>query len=576
MNVQAAARLRRLLLWLPFLLVTCGPVVYLIGRSFFPHGGPFSLEPYAKIFGSTEAAGARRETLWNSLELGLIVVAVTLLAGVPFGFLVARTDLKLRRVYEALVVVPLLLPPYLAGIAWIQIQPMHGLRAIVFILGSALFPVVALLSARAFRDIDADVEDAARLVGERRALFKVTLPLARGEIVAAALLVFVFAISDFVVPDFFSFAVGGESIFQVFATEVYGAFARQSDPITATATAVPLVILSALALLLLARAWRKRSVASFGGAHAEPRPFRMGRLAVIGHLFLIVVLGATAVVPVASLVRMATRQPGPMPTVPAAGTGTSSQAGAAAAGTSQQPAAGSAGTSATPPPPPTVDLTIYRQRSPVATALKRYVPDVLHSLRNAAGAVVLLILAAFGPARALVNARRGRYAQRVLVLLPLAFPSLLIGMAFEQLFLADAGVLDRVYRGWGLVSLTLASRFLPVAVLGLAAAWSRLAPEIEESAQLAPVAPAKRFLRISLPLLVPGIAAVAVLTLGLSLREFDAIVLLPGAQEMLTNRIYSLVHWAQDAVVGALALLQVGSVLVPWLALRLLFAGRRS
>jgi membrane-associated phospholipid phosphatase len=51
-------------------------------------------------------------------------------------------------------------------------------------------------------------------------------------------------------------------------------------------------------------------------------------------------------------------------------------------------------------------------------------------------------------------------------------------------------------------------------------------------------------------------------------------VLLPGSQAMLTSRVYSLVHWAQDAVVGALALLQVAAVLVPWLALRLLVGSR--
>ncbi len=560
MNVHAAARLKRLLLWLPFLLLTCGPVVYLIGRSFFPDHGAFSLAAYARVLGSSEEAVARRATLWNSLELGALVVVVTALVGLPFGFLVSRTELKLRRAYEALVLVPLLLPPYLSGIAWVQVVPMHGLPAILFILSSALFPVVVLLSARAFRELDADAEDAGRLMlGEGRALLRVTLPLARGGIVAAALLVFVFSISDFVVPDFFSFAVKGETSFQVFATEVYGAFARASDPMLATATALPLVVISAVALLLLARGERSRSLASISGSHVAPRPFRLGKLAPLAHLFLLGVVAVTAVVPIAALTRMATKRPGPAPSL--------------AAPAVPDPASPAA--TAAAPPPPTVDLSIYRQQSPVKTALARYAPDALRSLRNAAGAVLLLLLAAIGPARALMRSRRARYAQRALVLLPLAFPSLLIGMAHEQLFLGDGGLLDRIYRGWGLVSLTLASRFLPVAVLGLAANWGRLAPEIEEAGVLAPIGAARRFARISLPLLAPGMAAVAILALALSLREFDAIVLIPGAQEMLTNRIYSLVHWAQDAVVGALALLQVGSVLVPWIALRLLAGGRR-
>jgi iron(III) transport system permease protein len=553
MNVHTSARLRRLLLWSPFLLLTCGPVLFVVVRSFFPNHGPFSLDAYAWILGSKPGAAERRVTLGHSVEMALCVVAATLAVGVPYGLLVARTDLRLRRLYEALVVVPLLLPPYLAGIAWVQVATLHGLSAIVFVLGSSLFPIVALLSARAFSEVGRDLEDAARLqLGERRAFLHVTLPLARGGIVAAALLVFVFAVSDFVVPDFFTFAGKGETSFTVFATEVYNSFARLFDPVSATATAVPLVLVSAVTLLLLARAQRRRSLASILGSHAPPRPYALGRAAPLAHLFLFATLGVTAGVPLGILGRMATREPGPPPSAPIA---TALKPG--------QP----------PPPPSTVDLNIYRDKAPVRTALVRYAPDVVHSLRNASVAVLLLLAAAFLPARAMSRDRRGSAVERALVLLPLAFPSLLIGMSVEQLAIA-ADLPDRAYRGWGLVSLTLASRFLPVGVLGLAATWSRVAPEVEESAQLAPIGAGRRWGRVTLPLLMPGLAAAAIVTLGLCMREFDAIVLLPGAVDMLTSRIYSLVHYAQDAVVGALALMQVAAVFVPWAALRLLTSGR--
>ncbi len=556
MSASLAGRLRRTVTglpfaWLPFVIVAFGPVVYLIARSFFPEGGAFSLAPYAAILGSGPGAAARRATLWNSLELAAAVVVVTAVVGVPFGFLIARSNLKFARLYESIAIAPLLLPPYLAGIGWVQLVPMRGLPAIVFILGSSLFPVVALLSARAFREVSADVEDSARqLLGEWRALARVTLPLARGGIVAAALLVFVFAISDFVVPDFFSFAMQGEGTFQVFATEVYGAFVRQLDPMSATAFALPLVAISALALLLLARGEQRRDVASLSGSHVAPRPFRLGRWQPLAHLFLVAVLIVTAAVPLGVLGKMALKRPGARPDATAAVT-----------------------VNGQPPPPTTVDLSIYDAPSPVGSAVRRYAPDVAHSLRNAGVGVLLLLLLAIGPARALARARRVSTAARAIVLLPLAFPSLLIGMAHQQLFLADSGVIDRIGRGWGLVSLTLCSRFLPVAVLGLAASWRRFAPEIDEAAELAPVGAGTRWLRLRLPLLVPGLVAVGIVVLGLALREFDAIVLLPGAQEMLTSRIYSLVHIARDAVVGALAWMQVLAVFIPWAGLRLLTSG---
>ncbi|MBM4014737.1 MAG: iron ABC transporter permease [Planctomycetes bacterium] len=545
--------------WLPFALVAYGPVVWLVARTLGIGGGDLSFAAYTPLFGDDAGAAARRSTLWNSVLLAGAISGATVLAGVPFAFLVTRTDLAFRRVYAALAVVPLLLPPYLAGIAWVQVAPMRGLPAIVFILGGSLWPVVALLAEKAFRDVGADAEDAARLaLGAGGALRRVTLPLARGGIVAGALLVFVFALSDFVVPDFFSFAVQSESTFQVFATEIYGAFARQRDPIAAAAFGVPLIVVAAAALLLLGRAEPIRSVASLAGAHVEPRPFRLGRLGVPAHLLVIALLAATVAVPLGVLLRMTTRTPG----VPAAVTAPVVPAGAA---TDPQGAA----PTVAPPAFGSFDYGIYRQREPVRAALVKYAPDAWHSIRDAASGALLLLLLAWAPARQLAR-QGGSLGGRLLVLLPLAFPSLLLGMSFEQLFLADAGIGDRLYRGWGLVALTLASRFLPLAVLGLAASFRRIAPEIEDAAQLAPLPAHVRLLRLRLPLLLPALLAVFTLAFGLMMREFDAIVLLPGAQEMLTHRIYALVHQSKDAVVGALAWLQIASVLVPWIALRLL------
>lgn len=545
----ALRRCRGLLPWLPFVLVAFGPVVYLIARTFFPGGGDFSWSAYAPLFGGDANAVARRSTLWNSALLAGGVAATALVVGVPFGFLVARTDLPGRRFLAAAAVVPLLLPPYLAGIAWVQVVPMRGLPAILFILGGALWPVVALLAAKAFRDVGADAEDAARLaLGDGGALRRVTVPLARGGIAAGALLVFIFALSDFVVPDFFSFAVQSDTTFQVFATEIYGAFARQRDPLAAAAFGVPLVVVAALALLLGGRAEPLRSVASLTGTHVEPRPFRLGRGRWIAALFAVALLGTTVGVPLGVLGRMATK---PTPTAVFA------PPPATAPGAAAAPAFGS------------FDYGIYKQKAPVRAALRRYAPDALHSLRDAAVGALLMLLLAWGPARQLARTG-GSVGARLLVLLPLAFPSLLLGMGFEQLFLAEDGLGDRVYRGWGVVALTLASRFLPLAVIGLAASWRRIAPEIEESAALAPIGATARLVRLRLPLLAPALVAVGTLGFGLMMREFDAIVLLPGAQEMLTHRIYALVHQSKDAVVGALAWLQIAAVVVPWAALRLL------
>jgi iron(III) transport system permease protein len=543
MHPQSRARLGRGLLWLPFLLLTCGPVACLLAKALFPAGQGLAgaLAPLQRLVATFDA-----RVLWNSVELGLLVVVATAAVGVPYGFLVRRTDLKWRGLFELLAITPLLLPPYMEGLAWVQVMPLHGRSACVFILSSVLFPVTVLLSARSFSEVGRDGEDAARLsFGEWGALRRVTLPLAAPGIGAAALLTFVFAVSDFVVTDFFSFAGKGDTTFQVGATKAYGEFARQQDPVAATTTVIPLVLVALLGLLLLARLESTRERTSLSGSHAEPRPFRLGRAQPLAHLFLVSLLGISIGVPVFELGLLAAKRHAAPPTAPT--------------NPNAQLALG------------TVDLTAYQSEDPVRVAMRRHVPDLLNSVKIAAGATLLLLACAFGPARALSRARRVPFAQRALVLLPLAFPGLMVGMGVQQLFVNSP---NRVYEGWGLVALALASRFLPVAVLALRASWIRLAPEIEESAALFVAGSARRFGRVALPLLLPGALAAGALCFTLSLREFDSIVLLFGAQSMLTVRIYNLVHWAQDAVVGSLCLLQMAAIFVLWATARLLIGAR--
>jgi len=540
MHARTRARFGHALLWLPFLVLTCLPVAWLVLRSLFPDGA-FSLSAYR-----TGLRTGDLRVLWNSVQLGALVVLATTAVGIPYGFLIRRTDLRLRGLYEVLAIAPLLLPPYMEGLAWVQRAPLHGRFACVFILSSVLFPVTALLSARAFGEIGRDVEDSARLsFGELGALRRVTLPLALPGLCAAALLTFVLAVSDFVVTDFFSFAGQGSETFQVGATKAYGEFARQLDPLAATATVLPLVLVALVGLLLIARLEGARERASVGGSHVEPREFELGRAEPFAHLFLVALLVTTIGVPVFELGRLASRTHVAPPTAPV------NPAAQLARGT--------------------VDLSVYQAQHPVAIALRRYAPDLVNSFKIAGVATLLLLAAAFFPARALCQARRAPFAQRALVLLPLAFPGLLVGMGVEQLFVNAP---DRVYRGFGLVSLALAARYLPIAVLALRASWVRIAPEIGESAALADVGAFTRFRRITLPLLLPGALAAGVLCFTLCLREFDTIVLLFGAQETLTSRIYNLVHYAQDAVVGALCLMQMGAVFVVWAAARLLVGGR--
>jgi iron(III) transport system permease protein len=100
-----------------------------------------------------------------------------------------------------------------------------------------------------------------------------------------------------------------------------------------------------------------------------------------------------------------------------------------------------------------------------------------------------------------------------------------------------------------------AGRFLPVALLALLDGWRRQDPLLWEAARAAPVAPWRRWSRVTVPLFLPSLAAATGLAAALSLGEIGAALLLvpPGGQTVAL-RLYNLLHYGADSRVASLAL----------------------
>jgi ABC-type Fe3+ transport system permease subunit len=98
----------------------------------------------------------------------------------------------------------------------------YSLPGAVVVLSLALYPLSMLATEMAMRGIDGRLEEAALIVAPpRRVLWRITLPLAAPSILAAALMIFVLAVSEFGVP--------GLLRVRVYTTEVFTAFAALYD-----------------------------------------------------------------------------------------------------------------------------------------------------------------------------------------------------------------------------------------------------------------------------------------------------------------------------------------------------------
>ena len=147
-----------------FLCTTFLPIVWMFGNSIYEEGR-FSFVYYKDIF-LTQKYG---KIISNSLILASITTILSSLFGVPTGFLLAKTTLPLKKYFKICFFIPLIIPSYITGIAWLNLLGKTGflnnvfsqytmlspesisnfiysVYGVSFILSINLFPVVVLVT----------------------------------------------------------------------------------------------------------------------------------------------------------------------------------------------------------------------------------------------------------------------------------------------------------------------------------------------------------------------------------------------------------------------------------------------
>lgn len=218
---------------------------------------------------------------WIALALSLKVAgwatALSLVFGVAAGYALARWRFPGRELLDALLTLPMVLPPTVLGYyllvvvgrrGWLGrwLDDTFGLQLIFTWQGAVLaaaivaFPLVMKSARGAFESVDPQLERAARVLGlsEWALFFRVTLPMAWPGVLAGVLLAFARALGEFGATLMVAGSIPGKT--QTLSIAVYEAVQAGQDD---TAHLLVLIIsLTCIAVLLLA------------GHLARPRVYR--------------------------------------------------------------------------------------------------------------------------------------------------------------------------------------------------------------------------------------------------------------------------------------------------------------
>ena len=165
--------------------------------------------------------------------LCVAVVGVTTLTALPVAWLTSRTDLPMRRLWALALVMPLAIPGYLMAYALLSlggaygtafhltgfsVPRLHGFAGSLIALSVYNFPYMLLNLRAGLASYDTSLEEVARALGHRpiKMFFTVVLPQLRPSILAGGLLVSLHVISDFGVVSLMRYETFSYALYQAY------------------------------------------------------------------------------------------------------------------------------------------------------------------------------------------------------------------------------------------------------------------------------------------------------------------------------------------------------------------------
>jgi molybdate transport system permease protein len=221
--------------------------------------------PWSKLGGDLGSSDVRT-ALRLSLECSLAATAISIVFGVPLAWVLARGRFPGRSLLRALVMLPLVLPPVVGGVAlltafgrrglvgqylydWFDIRVTFTVWGVILAETFVAMPFLVITVDAALRALDTRFEDAARTLGASRwtVMRRVTLPMIGPSVAAGAALTWARALGEFGAT--ITFAGNLQGVTQTMPLAVY--LALETNPEAAITLSLVLLAVSIAVLALV-------------------------------------------------------------------------------------------------------------------------------------------------------------------------------------------------------------------------------------------------------------------------------------------------------------------------------------
>lgn len=502
------------------------PLALSVGPAFLDDSGAPTLAHLRSVL----ADPATLRGLGNSTLIAALTTALAAAIALPLSVVATRCSFPGKGALSALVLVPLVIPPFVGAIGLRHVLGRMGALnaalgidvdwlgdggpgAVAVLQALSLYPVLHLNLCAALAGVDPSLEDAARCAGAGRwrRFRAVTLPVARPGAFAGATIVFVWAFTELGTPLMLDFH-------ETTAVQVFNGI-REVEASRRPYALVAVMLACSVGFYALGKWALGRAPAPSGGkASVVRRERRLSGWRGLAAAALFAAVGGAACVPALGVLLASVTVPGQW----------------------------------------------YGSVLPSAFTAEHYAGALAHplaagSVRNSLwlslAATALSVAVGFVAARILVRHRpRAAWALDALVMLPLAVPGIVLAFGYVAVSVrwpfwgdgaplaAAASVLGPDPSPFPFLVVAYAVRRLPYVVRSVAAGLEQSGEELEDAARVAGASPWRVQRRVVAPLVGASLAAGALLAFTASMLEVSDGLLLAQreAHFPVTKAIYSL------------------------------------
>lgn len=516
------------------------PLWGVFARTFYFNG-----EPSLALFWQTVSGPVVLGALVNSIGLAFAAVALTSLIALPLAVFVTGYNFRFRALASALLLVPMIMPPFVGAIGIKRIFARYGLLnvgldlgpidwmefsgfwGVAFLQAVHLFPIMYLNVTASMGNIDPQLSESARSCGARpwRVFTDISFPLALPGFLSGAVIVFLWSLTDLGTPLVLGYR-------RLLAVEIFDRVTALNNDPTGPAMVVFVIAITIVFMYLFKNFFPDRLGTNAGtkGLRAQELKKPSRPLAIFMYSYIVLVL-ACALLPHIGLVITSVAQDWFLTAMPTQYT-----------------------------------LRFFGEALQGEEVVAAVNNSLLYSSLSTVIDVVLGVVIAYFILRRRVKAG---WLVDAIVMLPIALPGLILAFGYVATF--SGTWLDPLRNPVPLLVIGYAVRRLPFCFRAAYAGLQQVGPEYEEAARSCGAKPLRAVINVTLPLIAANVIAGAILSFMFAMLEVSESMVLAVKREFfpLTRAIYALISKIPDGDYVASAL---GVVCMVFLGLGLMAA----